>query len=72
MAGSLQLQTPTEKQLIFLEQFILLNGIRQTIRTDKETAFTGNEFRQMCKYFYMKLLYGIPYTHRATGLVERG
>ena len=56
----------------FLEQYILLNGIPQLIRTDKGTAFTGTEFRQKCKSLSMKLIYGTPYIHTATGLVERG
>ena len=56
---------------IVLEQNILLNGIPQTIRTDKGTAFTGKEFRQMRKDLNVKLLYGTPYIHTATGLVER-
>ena len=43
-----------------------------TIRTDKSTAFTGNEFRTACKMLNIKLIYGTPYIHTATGLVERG
>ena len=57
---------------IFLHQYILLNGIPQVIRTDKGIAFTGKEFRQMCKNLHIKLIYGTPYIHTATGLVERG
>ena len=34
---------------IFLEQYIPLNDIPQVIRTDKGTAFTGNDFRSTCK-----------------------
>ena len=56
----------------FLEQYILLNGIPQVIRTDKGTAFTGTEFRQKCKSLNIKLIYGTPYIHTATGLVKRG
>ena len=42
-------EAPTDKiAKIFLQQYILLNGIPQVIRTDKGTAFTGKEFRQMC------------------------
>ena len=42
-------EAPTSKTAkIFLQQYILLNGIPQAIRTDKETTFTGKEFRQMC------------------------
>ena len=55
-----------------MEQNILLNGIPQPIRTDKRTAFTGSEFRQMCKNLNIKLICGTPYIHTATGLVERG
>ena len=54
----------------FLEQNINLNGIPQTIRTDKGTAFTGKEFRDICKKINIKV-YGTPYIHTLTGLVER-
>ena len=38
-------EAPTGKRAInFLEQYITLNGLPQTIRTDKGTAFTGKEF----------------------------
>ena len=55
-----------------LEQYITLNGLPQTIRTDKGTAFTGREFREICKYPNIKLIHGTPYIHTPTGLVERG
>ena len=55
-----------------MEQYILLNGKSQVIRTDKETAFTENGFRSMCKSLNIKLLYGSIYMHAATGLVKRG
>ena len=48
------------------------NCIPQTIRTEKGTAFTGNEFRSTCKKRSIKLIYGTLYIHTATGLVERG
>ena len=66
-------EAPTSKTAKnFLQQYILLNGIPQVIRTDKGTAFTGKEFRQMCENLHIKQIYGTPYTHTATGLVERG
>ena len=66
-------EAPTSKTAkIFLEQYILLNGIPQTTRTNKGTAFTGREFRQTYKNLNIKLIYGTPYIHTATGLVERG
>ena len=67
-------EAPTGKfAKTFLEQYILLNGIPQTIRTDKGTAFLGNEFRSVCKKAKHKtnIWYAI-YIHTATGLVERG
>ena len=60
----------TAKQ--FLEQYCNLNGIPKTIRTHKATAFTGRQFRNFCKNKFIKLLYGTPYIHTPTGLVERG
>ena len=73
MAGSLYVKLlQAKQQKIFLQQYILLNGIPQVIRTDKGTSFTGKEFRQMCKNLHIKLIYGTPYIHTATGLVERG
>ena len=66
-------EAPTVKTAkTFLEQYILLIGIPQKIRTDKGTAFTGNEFRTACKKLNIKLIYGTPYIHTATGFVERG
>ena len=56
----------------FLEQYIILSGIPQTIRTDKGTAFTGKEFSEFFKSLKIKLLYGTQYIHTPTGLVERG
>ena len=56
----------------FLEQYITINGLPQTIRTDEDTAFTGKEFRKICKSLKIKLIYGTPYIHTPTGLVERG
>ena len=55
-----------------MEQYINLNGIPKTIRTDKGTAFTGHTFREFCKNHHIRLLYGTPYIHTPTGLVERG
>ena len=66
-------ESPTGKTAKnFLEQYITLNGLPQTIRTDKGTAFTGKEFREICKSLNIKLIYGTPYIHTPTGLVERG
>ena len=55
-----------------MEQYITLNGVPQTIRTDKGTAFTRKEFRDFRKSLNFKLIYGTPYIHPPTGLVERG
>ena len=54
----------------FLQQYILRNVIRQTIRTDNRT-FTRKGFKQKCKHLHTKLIYGTPYIYTATGLVER-
>ena len=42
------------------------------IRTNKATAFTGRFFRNFCKRHYIRIIYGTPYIHTPTGLVERG
>ena len=66
-------ESPTGKTAkSFLEQYITLNGIPQTIRTDEGTAFTGKEFREFWKSFNIKLKYGTPFIHRSTCLDERG
>ena len=62
---------PEKQQKNFLEQYITLNGLPQTIKTDKCTAFTGKDFRDFCKSLNIKLIYGTPYIHTPTGLVER-
>ena len=64
--------TDGETAVKFLEQYINLNGVPETIRTDKATAFTGRLFRKYCKSHYIKLIHGTPYIHTQTGLVERG
>ena len=61
-----------ETAVKFLKQYINLNGIPKLIRTDKGTAFTGRTFRNYCKEKYINLIYGTPYIHTPTGLVERG
>ena len=64
--------TDGETAIKVLEQYIQLNGIPKTIRTDKATAFTGRLFRDFCKERYIKLIYGTPYVHTPTDFVERG
>ena len=64
--------TDGEAAVKFLEQYIGLNEIPKTIRTDKTTAFTGRFFRDFCRKHYIKSIYGKPYIHTPTGLVERG
>ena len=71
-AASFCTSTDGETAVKFLDQYIRLNGIPKTIRTDKATAFTGRLFRDFCKKHYIKLIYGTPYIHTPTGLVERG
>ena len=71
-AASFCKHTDGETAVTFLEQYIQLNGIPKTIKTDKATAFTGRTFRNFCKKHYIKLIYGTPYIHTPTGLVERG
>ena len=48
-AASFCASTDGETAVNFLEQYIRLNGIPETIRTDKATAFTGGLFRDFCK-----------------------
>ena len=47
MASRMHLRGTNKKNLKKpSEQYITLNGIPQTIRTDNDTAFTGKEFRE--------------------------
>ena len=71
-AASLCKTTDGETATKFLEQYCNLNGVPKTIRTDKATAFTGRHFREFCRNKFIKLIYGTPYIHTPTGLVERG
>ena len=64
--------TDSQTAVKFLEQYVNLNGIPKTIRTDKATAFTSRSFREYCKGHQIKSIYGKPYIHTPTGLVERG
>ena len=71
-AASLRKSTDGETAVNCFQQYIQLNGIPKTIRTDKASAFTGHCFRDFCKKNYISLVYGTPYIHTPTGLVERG
>ena len=73
MAGRVHMRSPDRKTANnFLEQYTTMDGLPQTIKTAKGTAFTGKEFRETCKYLNIKLIYGTPNIHTPTGLVERG
>ena len=66
-------EAPTRKTgKIFLEQYVTLIGLTQTIRTDKGTASTGKELRELCKSLNFSLIYGTPYIPTPPGLVESG
>ena len=71
-AASLCKSTDGKTAVNFLQQYIQLNGIPKTIRTDKTSAFTGHCFREFCKKNYITPVYGTPYIRTPTGLVERG
>ena len=64
--------TESQTAVNISEQYVNLNGIPKTIRTDKATAFTSRSFCEFCKDHQIKLIYGSPYIHTPTGLVERG
>ena len=71
-AASLCKTTDGETATKFLEQYCNLNDIPKTIKTDKATAFTGRRFRNFCRNKFIKIVYGTPYIHTPTGLVEGG
>ena len=71
-AASHCMSTDGETAVNSLEQFIHLNGIPKTARTDKATSFTGRLFGAFCKRHYIKIIYGTPYRHTPTSIVERG
>ena len=58
--------------VIFLQQYVQLDRIPTTMRTDKASAFTFHHFRQFCKKSFISILYGTPYIQTPTGLVKRG
>ena len=64
--------TESQTAVKFLEQHINLNGKPKTIRTDKATAFTNRLVRDFSKNHQIQLIYGTPFIHKSTGLVERG
>ena len=64
--------TENQTAVKFLKQYINLNGIPKTIRTDKATAFTNRLLREFCKNHQIQLIYSTPHIHKSTGLVERG
>ena len=66
-------RTPDGRTVIkFIKQLVMVHGTPKTIRTDKGTAFTSKLFQNYCTSKYIKIKYGTPYLHTATGLVERG
>ena len=71
-APSLCKTTDEQTTVRFLEQYKNPNGIPKVTRFDKATKFTGCTFREFCKNHRIKLIYGTPYIHTPTGLVERG
>ena len=71
-AASLCKSTDGKTAVNFLQQYIQLNGIPKTIRTDTASLFTGHYLREFCKKNYIPIIYGTPYIHSSTALVERG
>ena len=61
-----------QQEELVLERYVTLNGLPQTIKTDKGTAFTRKEFKELCKSLNINLMYGTSYIHTPTGLAERG
>ena len=55
-AASFCKSTGSRTSINFLEQYINLNGIPKTIKTDKATAFTSRVFGEFCKNHRIKLL----------------
>ena len=71
-AASFCKSTENQTAVKFLKQYVNLNGIPKTVRTDKATAFASRSFKEFCKEHRIKLIYGTPYIHTPTGLVEQG
>ena len=61
----------TETVIKFLNEYIFINGVPQTIRSDNGTAFTSENFERSCGKHGIKHITGLPNLHTATGLVER-
>ena len=58
-AATLCKTTKGQTTVRFLKQYIILNGVPKTIRTEKATALTGRTFREFCKNDQIKVLFGI-------------
>ena len=64
VTGGVYMRNPYKKTAkSFIEQSVTLNGLPQTIRTDKSTAFAGREFRDSCKSLNKNLIYGTNTVH---------
>ena len=73
MAGRVHMRSTDRKNSKkFPGTIYYIKRVTTNHRTDKGTAFTGKEFREICKSLNIKLIYGTPYIHTPTGLVERG
>ena len=63
--------TETKTVTEFLENHFNLHGLPKRIRTDKDSAFISQEYKDFCKEKNIHREIGLPYMHTATGLVER-
>ena len=50
-----------------MKQYVLSNGLPQTVRTDKDSQIID-----FCKSFNIEIVYGTVHIHTPTGLVGRG
>jgi transposase InsO family protein len=55
----------------FVENFILIYGIPESILTDKGTNFMGNVFKEICKILKITKLNTIAYNPASNGALER-
>ena len=66
-AASFCTSTDGETAIKILEQYIQLNGVPKTIRTDKATAFTGRLLRTQHQTNIRDTVYPHPYRFSGTG-----
>ena len=71
-SGSEQDPSVLEVPAINWAKYVGLKSVQYIKIGHEPRVITSRSFREFCKHHQIKLIYGTPYIHTPTGLVERG